>query len=134
MDEVSKKAVEFVRNFINYTSEEEIKDHFNVKHNRMEQSEGVRKLIQEAHQVFPVQVADGKKETDKLEADQVKEAIDAAHNVIDMQKIFAAKVQQNGGAVEMLRKFVEGKNPIEVARELLDAIDGKKKFDGPTKD
>lgn len=129
MTEYRSAAESFVIEFLRYVQKHDILDEFNKRTQKMERSPGIAAIIKQAQSVFPPEVEDGKKETDKLTKEQVDEAIEASPDVLDTRELFGRKIAENGAARGLLEKVLAGDvAAIEQANEFLQAERGEKKF------
>ena len=130
MTDYRSAAEIFVTAFLDYMYKEDILDEFDKKTQKMVRSAGVQKLLDDAEAIFSPRA--GKAETDKLTPEQITEAVEASPNVINLQNVFARKIQQNGGARELLARVLVGDpEAIILGKELIAANEGEKNFDVP---
>lgn len=130
MTDYRSAAEIFVTAFLDYMYKEDICDEFDKKTQKMIRSAGVQKLLDDAEAIFPPRA--GKEETDKLTPEQITEAVEASPNVINLQNVFARKIQQNGGARELLARVLAGDpEAVVLGKELIAANEGEKNFDVP---
>ena len=128
-------AEKFVTEFLDYVEKYDIFDEFDKRSQKMVRSAGVDALIKKAASVFPGRVKIGQLENDAISKVTKSIIIEEAPNIIDRRDLFSRKVQENGSARGLLEKVLLGdKKAIILARELVDADNGKKEFYVPPKD
>lgn len=105
------KAIDFIRDFLDYVEKVGIYDEFDNTTQKMVTSKGVYDLIQQARSCMPeklkpAQAARAMRDLSESERDRL---IGQSENdsVVDLRKEFQAKMSRNGGAQGVLRQLVE---------------------------